>query len=116
MPIPIARLNTAFPPLPGDVAALQPMNADSIAPERDRTVVLKAADAGWAVKGHAVQLQFITPSVQFCTAACTLLTNPSQSTCIPTWGREQARNRFVRGGLFISRSGATVTGLALIHA
>jgi len=33
-------------------------------------------------------------SVQF-------VTLPSRWTCIPTWGREQARNRFVRGGLFI---------------
>ncbi|MCC8364421.1 FAD-dependent oxidoreductase [Lysobacter sp. A6] len=29
------------------------------------------------------------------------ITNPSPLGCIPTWGREQARNRFVRGGLFI---------------
>ena len=47
---------------------------------------------------------FLNSRVLFCTAACVDVTIPSQCGRIPTWGRELARYRFDRGGLFTART------------
>jgi hypothetical protein len=44
---------------------------------------------------------FCTHRYRFAVQRAIAITIPSRSARIPTWGREQARNRFVRGGLFI---------------
>lgn len=46
---------------------------------------------------------FCTARYRFAVQRANPITIPSRSPRIPTWGREQARNRFVRGGLFICR-------------
>ena len=54
-----------------------------------------------APESRASPEAFCTRESFFAVQRAIHLTIPSLSPRIPTWGREQARNRFVRGGLFI---------------
>jgi hypothetical protein len=53
------------------------------------------------VQAFESALRLCTRWFYFALQRATALTTPSQSIRIPTWGREQARNRFVRCGLFL---------------
>jgi hypothetical protein len=57
----------------------------------------------WISKVQVIDV-FLNSAVSFCSAACVEITIPSRCGGIPTWGREQARYRFDRGGLFIART------------
>jgi hypothetical protein len=56
------------------------------------------------VSTQSTTKHFLNSRVLFCSAACVDITIPSQCGRIPTWGREQARYRFDRGGLFNARA------------
>lgn len=82
-----------------DGTALRSSKSSAIASAASRTLnaIIRFPPT---VPARPVTRYFLNSRVLFCSAACFDITIPSQWIRIPTWGREQARYRFDRGGLF----------------
>lgn len=87
-------------------AGLPPVSLPAAEPARD----LAGVTGLWrdAPEASRPPHLLLNSTVLFCVAACKLLTDPSRCTCIPTWGREQARYRLSRSGLFFARGSARI--------